>query len=226
MTLLMWLWLHMETAVTNFPSNASGAPCWPNFQPVMRSTHGSVVWFQQRDWKPQYVSTLIPRRDDPGQWSRTLLAFPPLPPPFIPILINFSPRRHHPVDLFPPAKLKTGTWIKEHLVKKNTQDVWPTGPAYSLGWSVWRGCLGWPCQGAAPGETQEGGVLLFGEGGGISIVIMASIQRPHSDNTQYQSTGFTFYTKRNTHTGCFNTRGFWTSELWFQDKIWNGGRRR
>ena len=37
------------------------------------------------------------------------LLSPPLPPPFIPILINFSPRRHHPVDLFPPAKLKTGT---------------------------------------------------------------------------------------------------------------------
>ena len=39
-------------------------------------------------------------------------------------------------------------------------------------------------------ETQEGrGVLvLLGEGRdmeGISIVIMASIQPPHSDNTQY-----------------------------------------
>ena len=57
-----------------------------------------------------------------------IACFPPLPPPFIPILINFSPRRHHPVDLFPPAKLKTGTWIKEHLVKK-THKYGPPDPA-------------------------------------------------------------------------------------------------
>ena len=44
-----------------------------------------------------------------------------------------------------------------------------------------------------------GEVLLLGGGDGISIVIMASIQPPHSDNTQYQSAGFTLYTMKHTH---------------------------
>ena len=53
--------------------------------------------------------------------------------------------------------------------------------------------------GGGGGGGKGGGCPAFGGGDGISIVIMASIQPPHSDNTQYQSTGFTFCYKE-THT--------------------------
>ena len=86
--------------------------------------------------------------------------------PFIPILINFSPRRHHPVDLFPPCKIENrhlnkGTFSK----KKHTRCMAHRTRLFSrlkcLAWMSWpalpRSCSG--------GNTGGGSPAFWGEEG-------------------------------------------------------------